>query len=82
MSHLKPPKDSKQVAFSGGAGRWSKGPSLKAPEDEKIVPGPGFYEQMGIADSASVKLCGKSGVFGSTERRFVNQNNLRTPGPG
>ena len=46
------------------------------------MPGPGFYEQMGIADSATVKLYGKSGVFGSTERRFVEQNNLRTPGPG
>jgi hypothetical protein len=28
------------------------------------------------------KTFGKNGVFGSTERRFVETDNLQTPGPG
>jgi hypothetical protein len=35
------------------------------------MPGPGAYEQNGISEKTSMKIWGKNGIFGSTERRFV-----------
>ncbi len=81
-ANLKPPKSGKHVAFSVGENRWQKGSSLKGPEDDVPIPGPGTYAQPGIAENAKIKTWGKNGVFGSTERRFVEHINLKTPGPG
>lgn len=35
------------------------------------LPGPGTYKQPTIAETIQKKPWGKSGVFGSTEKRFV-----------
>lgn len=50
--------------------------------DEEIsqqVPGPGAYQP---PSNYGKRIVGKNGVFGSTERRFVQMENLKTPGPG
>jgi len=46
------------------------------------LPGPGAYKQPTIVESLHRKPWGKQGVFGSTEKRFVQPNTLQTPGPG
>jgi hypothetical protein len=50
-------------------------------DSQSEMPGPGAYHvPLTIADNQ--KPHAKSGVFGSTERRFVKAENLKTPGPG
>jgi hypothetical protein len=46
------------------------------------VPGPGSYQQKTIVEQLTKKPWGKQGVFGSTEKRFVQAAPLQTPGPG
>jgi hypothetical protein len=47
-----------------------------------MLPGPGAYKQPCIAEEVTKKPWGKQGVFGSTEKRFVQPQTLQTPGPG
>ncbi len=53
-------------------------------EDQNVasMPGPGTYKQPTLAEQISKKPWGKQGVFGSTEKRFVQPQTLQTPGPG
>ena len=66
------------------ASRFSKGQSLKPVDHELIeqLPGPGAYDNKGVADLALSKTRGKNGIFGTTEVRFVKNETLKTPGPG
>lgn len=45
------------------------------------MPGPGTYQQSSLESTVRQKIKGKNGVFGSTERRFVQLEKLKTPGP-
>lgn len=48
-----------------------------------ITPGPGQYQAKTIASEMRHKVTSKSGVFGSTQRRFVaNSSKEALPGPG
>ena len=49
---------------------------------QALIPGPGAYKQPTIVESLHKKPWGKQGVFGSTEKRFVQPHALVTPGPG
>jgi Sperm-tail PG-rich repeat len=49
---------------------------------QAFIPGPGAYKQQTIVESLNKKPWGKQGVFGSTEKRFVQPHALVTPGPG
>lgn len=51
-------------------------------EREQELPGPGSYQVETGVSNIRQKAFGKNGVFGSTERRFVDTENLQTPGPG
>jgi len=47
------------------------------------LPGPGQYQApTTLVDQMQRKPWGKQGVFGSTEKRFVQAQALQTPGPG
>lgn len=46
------------------------------------TPGPGSYKQKELSEDLYKKMWGKQGVFGSSEKRFVNKKNSFTPGPG
>jgi hypothetical protein len=75
----KPPIGSVKYGFNSGENRWQKSVSLKNFTESKQEPGPGSYQVL----SHLKKVVGKNGVFGSTERRFVqNEEQLKTPGPG
>ena len=70
----KPPKPKRSAPFNNGADRWNKSSTIKAGEEDlepSITPGPGAYSQPGIGEKPPSKNWGKNGVFGSTERRFV-----------
>lgn len=48
-----------------------------------ITPGPGQYQAKTIASEMRHKVTSKSGVFGSTQKRFVpNSTKEALPGPG
>ena len=71
----------KSVGFSSGNRRFIEAQELKI---AAVTPGPGQYQHHSIAQKATQnKQQSKSGVFGSTERRFVQLNKQETtPGPG
>lgn len=75
-------KRTTKYGFNTGQNRWAKSISMKDVVDSQSeMPGPGAYHvPLTIADNQ--KPHAKSGVFGSTERRFVKAENLKTPGPG
>jgi hypothetical protein len=74
----KPPINPKNCGFNSNEGRWTKSLSLKCiQEAQPPTPGPGAYHVQQLS-----KVIGKLGTFGSTERRFVVHENLKTPGPG
>ena len=50
--------------------------------NQAAIPGPGTYKQPNLAEQVAKKPWGKQGVFGSTEKRFVQPTSLQTPGPG
>jgi len=84
VSNLRSTRPSKRVGFNCGKDRWAKSASLKDIDDIKSedIPGPGSYQQPTLDQSVRNKLEVKNGVFGTTERRFVNIENLKVPGPG
>lgn len=48
-----------------------------------LTPGPGQYQAKSLASEVQGKVTSKSGVFGSTQRRFVNNTHKeQLPGPG
>jgi hypothetical protein len=51
------------------------------PGDDEPHPGPGAYKNITFSDTLNKKMWGKQGVFGSTERRFVDKADINTPGP-
>jgi len=65
------------VPFSSSNLRFQGQPSKTIQQ-----PGPGQYDQKTLIDDIIRKPWGKQGVFGATEKRFVEQKKLVTPGPG
>ena len=48
-----------------------------------LTPGPGQYQAKTLATEIQGRVTSKSGVFGSTQRRFVsNAQKEALPGPG
>lgn len=82
-----PLADAYQLPTAANVGFASTSSRFNASEDKDALyaPAPGEYQQPSMVEDLQKKLVSRTGVFGSTTKRFahgMNSNKAKGPGPG